>query len=73
MWSVLMTNELNLKKETWHFKIILEDKSLNDTDSMAYHGVNWKTFSFISIISLDTDVEMDFVNGSIRIFLRDGK
>lgn len=73
MWSVLMTNKPNLKRETWPVKIILEDKSLNDTDTKAYHGMNSKIFSFISIISFDTFVEMDFANGSIRIFLRDKK
>jgi len=31
--------------------------------------MNLKTFSFISIVSFDTAVEMDFVNGSFRIFL----
>ena len=66
-----MTNKPNLKKETRHVKIILEDKSLNDTDEKVYRGMKSKTFSFISIISFDTAVEMDFANGSIRIFLRD--
>jgi hypothetical protein len=54
-------------------KIILEEKSLNETDTKAYYGMNLKTFSFISIISFDTAVEMDFANGSFRIFLRGQK
>ena len=73
MWSLLMINKPKLKRETWHVKIILEDKILNDTNTKAYHGMNSKTFPFISITRLDTAVEMDFSNYSTRFFQRPNK